>query len=415
MNFSCYRCGTTIGRTHFSASDQRYHKEHFTCSICKHAFGRSGTYYRRAGEIFCFRHYATSNATCCQGCDMPILSTSSYVGPDGQQDPWHRECFKAYSHWKVRIKGSVAIEKIGGAWFDRHGDKHQREHTGDQVKTIHDDTLAAMSAVMDTMLTFQAKSENSMTEILFHVSCDDYEAVILSTSLLVSAVGTLFIALDHARGDSVYTPYQNQLDAAQEQQAKEVFEACTNLFKLIERRPLVHEVGAEETQEFLPSLTRITDCMRWITHCLRQLTGFLLEFVTRWKAPLIYYFSTRSAAMRYEREIASQRISFLCVASSDTCAECGNTVDSHCFKENERSWHLECLSCTSCSMTMAKTRLMHPGCFRYTCHDCGNTYTAGYVTTFSQRRHLLWVGMARLMSGLQMDPGALSRMSTIMH
>jgi transposase-like protein len=62
-----------------------------------------------------------------------------------------------------------------------------------------------------------------------------------------------------------------------------------------------------------------------------------------------------------------------------------------------------------------KTRLMHPGCFRYTCHDCGNTYTAGYVTTFSQRRHLLWVGMARLMSGLQMDPGALSRMSTIMH
>jgi hypothetical protein len=123
--------------------NQNYHRPYFTCSVCSQVFGPNDTYYRHAGEIFCFRHYA---APCCQGCGMPIFSTPFYIDYDSRQNPWHRECFKAYSYRDIASKTRDAIKRIGDKGYDSDNDELSAE-----------ESVAMVSAMKETIIAIQAE------------------------------------------------------------------------------------------------------------------------------------------------------------------------------------------------------------------------------------------------------------------
>ena len=64
--------------------------------------------------------------------------------------------------------------------------------------------------MMRMMSTFHTRFEQFISRILRFASRGDYEASTLSTSLLVSAVGSLCVALDHALETQSHTSLTGQ-------------------------------------------------------------------------------------------------------------------------------------------------------------------------------------------------------------
>jgi hypothetical protein len=94
--------------------------------------------------------------------------------------------------------------------------------------------------------------------------------------------------------------------------------------------------------------------------------------------------------------------------SSDICMGCRDAVDGECFRKNG-SWHAMCLSCTRCHGPAAFVRdtLADHVDVLPACRFCGYHRREAHVTMLSQRRQLLWVGLAQLMEGLQLNWYAL--------
>jgi len=178
---------------------QNDYPQPLTCNICLKVFGPNDTCYRHAEELLCFRHYTTNSATSCQGCDLPILSTRSYIDHGSQQNPWHRDCFKAYSYWDVKFKPNVAIKRLGGGWYDLDNlELHDKE-----FKLRHDGIVATISAMFETTSTFQTDFEMLASKIPVLLSGSHRKYAALYTSLLLSAMGVLFTAFDSAQNQSL--------------------------------------------------------------------------------------------------------------------------------------------------------------------------------------------------------------------
>ena len=72
---------------------EKYHIEHFTCSVCPVVFGQQDSYYEHEGNVYCHFHYATRFATKCVGCGVAILKQFVEINRNGRDDCWHPECY----------------------------------------------------------------------------------------------------------------------------------------------------------------------------------------------------------------------------------------------------------------------------------------------------------------------------------
>jgi hypothetical protein len=367
---------------------------------------------------------------------LPILSIRR-ESRDSQQNAWHPECYEAaHRYWNVRFKGCVPIKRIGGAWCDLD----DQEIDGNELKIRLDATLATISAMMRMMSTFHTRFEQFIFRILRYASRGDYEASTLNTSLLVSAVGSLCVALDHALETQSHTSLTGQYSSttqnntmadnglaiaheespkgiseecivAHEDLTKGMFEECIGLLKAMKKFPLAPEMGTQESQAVL--ILRARKCTKRITHSLLQLIGLSLEIATFEHESFPYYFSTTCMTTDLMIHRQPGMMASLLIEGVDTCAACGLTVDGRCFKENARLWHAKCLQCTRCHQAAAffddatSDRLA----LLRNCRFCEEGRRAYPVTASLQRRQLLWVELARVMSARRIGWDALSQMS----
>jgi hypothetical protein len=200
--------------------------------------------------------------------------------------------------------------------------------------------------------------------------------------------------------------------SAHEDLTKGIFEECIGLLKVVGKFPLASEMLQVILDPLGPS-RRVRRCTKRITHSLLQLIGLSLKIAIFERDSFPYYFSTTCMTMDLAIHQRVGKMASLDVKNVDTCVACGFTVDGQCFKGDVRTWHAKCLRCSHCGKLAAfldDTTSKHPALLRE-CRFCGEVDRAYPVTASLQRRHLLWVALARVMSARRIEWNALSRVS----
>ena len=106
LDLICYKCNGALRGSYITALDQKYHIDHFTCSVCPTIFGAQDSYYEHDGQVYCHYHYSTQFAQRCNGCQTAILKQFVEIFRNGQNQHWHPECYMIHKFWNVRLASS---------------------------------------------------------------------------------------------------------------------------------------------------------------------------------------------------------------------------------------------------------------------------------------------------------------------
>jgi hypothetical protein len=191
-------------------------------------------------------------------------------------------------------------------------------------------------------------------------------------------------------------------------EAEAIYEECKSLSALVER--LSKGNNASQSVQNLAVVTRRT---KKVAHTLKRLIGVSLRAaILQPGLPDVFPSSLPAGRLTMDLTTYYESQVFLFAASSGTCVECGNRVDTRgeWFREEERLWHVECLMCDRCCNPVAffdEEISKSLAILLRSCRFCGNQRRAHFVTSWSQSGHLLWVGLARLSKSLQMHPRSL--------
>lgn len=93
LNLLCYSCGDALRGSYITALDNKYHLDHFTCSICPTVFGPQDSYYEHESKVYCHYHYSVHYAVKCAGCRSAILKQFVEINRNGLDEHWHPECY----------------------------------------------------------------------------------------------------------------------------------------------------------------------------------------------------------------------------------------------------------------------------------------------------------------------------------
>lgn len=111
---------------------------------------------------------------------------------------------------------------------------------------------------------------------------------------------------------------------------------------------------------------------------------------------------------------ATTGVTGLAAQESDQCSQCSRPIEDECARLDERRWHLNCLTCSSCTLDLSHNiedvRWSEQDCKLF-CSRCENRSAGalggfGRVTRLEQYVFLLRVALARLLSILR-NSGAL--------
>ncbi|CAK9779999.1 unnamed protein product [Cutaneotrichosporon oleaginosum] len=103
LGLICAKCDQALRSSYITACGQKFHVEHFSCSVCDTVFGANDSYYEHRGHAYCHYHYSISFANKCVGCETAILKQFVEINRNGKDECWHPECYMIHKFWNVRL------------------------------------------------------------------------------------------------------------------------------------------------------------------------------------------------------------------------------------------------------------------------------------------------------------------------
>jgi hypothetical protein len=73
MDLVCSRCKLALRGPYIKVNNQKYHLEHFSCSVCDVRFKQNDPYYEKDDQVYCRKDYSFLYAQKCGGCNTTIL------------------------------------------------------------------------------------------------------------------------------------------------------------------------------------------------------------------------------------------------------------------------------------------------------------------------------------------------------
>ncbi|KAF9427548.1 Rho-type GTPase-activating protein, partial [Podila epigama] len=110
LNLLCYNCGEALRGSYITALENKYHLDHFSCSICPTVFGPQDSYYEHDSKVYCHYHYSIYYAVKCAGCQTAILKQFVEINRNGLDEHWHPECYMIHKFWNVKLSTATVAK-----------------------------------------------------------------------------------------------------------------------------------------------------------------------------------------------------------------------------------------------------------------------------------------------------------------
>ncbi|KAF9429337.1 hypothetical protein BGZ76_001442 [Entomortierella beljakovae] len=420
LNLVCHSCGEALRGSYITALDNKYHIEHFTCSVCPTVFGPQDSYYEHDGKVFCHYHYSIHYAVKCAGCRTAILKQFVEINRNSQDEHWHPECYMIHKFWNVKLSFSTPSDdeqtQAQGRKSIDAGHSNESLSTPDisttlpnieqkspeELKRIQLQMEEKVYQIWTVLSAFEESSAGCISEMLLHVSNGSYYDGVQMAEKFILHVEILFSAIDDLEAQMKEVGDQN--DLAHGREAKMLCKKIVNFFSLLSH---TQESGVRRlgmTQELLSLVTGLA-------HYLKILIRIALTCALK----LERQYNSKTVIARFLNKLMELANRDKCLqdlhgkgtldaeVTSDLCLSCRITIEDECYTiEHQNRWHPKCLVCSGCAKPQSSVYYdtsFDTSSGKVLCQQCKTPDSQtgfSHVTKLEQYTFLLRVALIRL-------------------
>jgi hypothetical protein len=394
LNLVCATCGDALKGSYITALGQKYHVEHFTCSLCPTAFGPEDSYYENDGKVFCHYHYSLEFAVNCAGCETAILKQFVEIDRNNVNEHWHPECYMINRFWNVKLSQNFSEGNQEGPLENTL----KAPPTASELKKAQSDMEDQMYQIWTVLSAFEESAAACISDMLLHVSNGAYIEGVNMAKRFITHVDILFAAIDSLK--SQFEKVSDTLLYTSE--AKRLCKKIVNFFSLLSH---TQESGIQMIGITEELLSLVTGLAHYLKILIRIALSGALKLEKKYFSKVAIPNFLNDLMQLASREERSELESDLHV-TSDLCQICKITCEEECYRYQQNRWHCECFKCSSCQSPLQsnldKTKL-HTDTLKIYCNTCTTTLKVEnieakfeYVTKLQQYSFLLRVALRRL-------------------
>ncbi|KAJ9117202.1 hypothetical protein QFC20_000346 [Naganishia adeliensis] len=403
LDLICGKCDKALRGAYITACNQKYHVEHFTCSVCPTVFGPQDSYYEHDDQVYCHFHYSTRFATKCVGCAHAILKQFVEINRNQKDECWHPECYMIHKFWNVKLTSKFQNTPINSAHasassvLDPDAVPEEQKETAETLKAKQIRMETQVEQIWRVLSAFEESSAACISEMLRSVSASEYLDAVLMAERFILHVEILFAVIDDLEAQFAM---ENARGMSHSREAKLLCRKTVSFFSLLAHNQETPEQKAMVTQELLALVTGLAHYLKILIRI--ALTGSLklerehgnvnaLDFMLQRLSLLArddadpsvsvrgqgiarthfepqdisqppgFTPSTRGIAYGYRSlapEVVGETVlkgrSLTWLHDLDQCIACGQTVEDDCIRLGlfER-WHPRCVRCLECDTSAA--------------------------------------------------------------
>ncbi|KAI5963483.1 rga1 [Candida pseudojiufengensis] len=420
LNLICFSCNNALRGPYVTALGNKYHLEHFKCSVCQHVFDSDESYYEHGNDIFCHYHFSKLYASHCEGCQSSIVKQFVELFRGGRNQHWHPECFMVHKFWNVCITAdSVGLQKM----YNLQSDIDLRLIKMSDI--IDSNKLIAMEqhieqVVMNCWLMlsgYEQATASCISDMLLNACTGNKYGGLVITGKLILNIEILFNALDYVL-DNCKKCQQSSLINGNDQEQQNYFQIIKKEPRNITGKIMSYLAILRKSGSISKSGTLSAELLSVITGCAHYLK--LLIRIGLYNALKLNKIQGTTEALETFLQLISkfESINTLDIedlktglytpqSSTDACTSCAKSIEKSCMKFGDHRWHLKCFICNEChspieSVEGVTFNVSHQA---INCKKCINEGIAGfeYVSDLSQLVYLLKIALLRSRSVMNID------------
>ncbi|KAF9909408.1 hypothetical protein BX616_011173 [Lobosporangium transversale] len=363
LGLVCHSCGEALRGSYITALDNKYHIEHFTCSICPTVFGPRDSYYEHDGKVYCHYHYSIYYAVKCAGCRTAILKQFVEINRNSQDEHWHPECYMIHKFWNVKLSfapqgedDQIQTPQVQGQieTADSAGGRPSLEQkTPEELKRAQQQMEEKVLQIWTVLSGFEESSAGCISDMLVHVSDAAYYDGVQMAEKFILHVEILFNAIDDLEAQMKEVGDQSDLEHGR--QAKMLCKKIVNFFSLLSytQESGVRRLGM--TQELLSLVTGIAHYLKILIR-IALTRAFKLERQYNSTTVIARFVSKLTELGSRDKHLQNMhgKGAMDAEVTSDLCLSCRITIEDECFTfDHHNRWHPNCLICSGCTKSLA--------------------------------------------------------------
>ncbi|KAI5950839.1 rga1 [Candida jiufengensis] len=420
LNLICFSCNNALRGPYVTALGNKYHLEHFKCSVCQHVFDSDESYYEHGNDIFCHYHYSKLYASHCEGCQSSIVKQFVELFRGGRNQHWHPECFMVHKFWNVSITAdSVGLQKMYALSDDIDLRSIKMSDIIDSNKLISMEQHIEQ-VVMNCWLIlsgYEQATASCISDMLLNACTGNKYDGLVVTGKLILNVEVLFNALDYVIGicnKSQQIPLSNNDDQEQQEYFQSIKKEPRNITgKIMSYLAILRKSGSISKSGTLSAelLSVITGCAHYLKLLIRiglynALKLNKLHGTTEALEQFLQLIAKFESKNTLDIEDLKTEL-YTPQSSTDACTSCTKSIEKSCIKFGDHRWHLKCFVCARCQLHIESIEGVTFDVARQAinCKKCINEGIAGfeYISDLSQLVYLLKIALLRSRSVMNID------------
>lgn len=423
LNLICFNCNNALRGPYITALGNKYHLEHFKCTICQKVFDSDESYYEHSSSIYCHYHYSKLFANHCEGCDSSIVKQFVELYRGGRNQQWHPECYMVHKFWNVVIKqdsigmalalalSKETLTKEGATEFNPEEEKHLRK--------IEDAIESLVIKCWVTLSGYEELTASSISDMLLNACIGNQFNGLISTGKLIIFIEILFNAID-------YLIDLNKFDLKKE--ARNLSGKIMSYLAILRKSSQINSSGSLSSE----LLSVITGCAHYLKLLIRiglqnalkinklredsVATDNFLSLIRNFDGfqppqPSGQGQSLANTSFTDENYIkVIQNKLFIPINSTDLCFACHKSIEKSCIKFNDKRWHIKCFKCSTCSNDLNNLNQISfdTNTNELLCMDCAGGLTDAtkgfeFISDLGQLIYLLKIAFLRSKQVMALD------------
>ncbi|KAI8900697.1 hypothetical protein BC833DRAFT_656075 [Globomyces pollinis-pini] len=350
LELICARCNQALRGPYIRVNTQKYHMEHFSCSVCGVVFKQHDSYYEKDGQVYCGQHYSILYASKCGGCHTAVLKNFVettkgtktdgliHIGTgtgNGEATQWHPCCYMIYKLWNIRLSTENFRQIEDTVPKDPDVEVEKQRVMVEKVEKI-----------LQILSTFEESAAESISEMLIHFTNDGYMNGAIHAHRLISHIDVLFSSLQDI--DDKLNSFSDPQHLSSSKEPKQLVKKIVSLFSLLSSKQESTEKPSA-TKDMIQLVTSLAHVLKIVIR--KALAASLRLEQIHGQANAVTYFLEQLQSIRSEgAETLSTHLSFS--ARNDSCTLCKSVIEEECFQFGDYKWHRSCLKCSNCQVAL---------------------------------------------------------------
>ncbi|KAI5954886.1 rga1 [Candida theae] len=440
LDLICFSCNNALRGPYITALGNKYHLEHFKCSVCQHVFDSDESYFEHENDIFCHYHYSKLYASHCEGCQSSILKQFVELYRGGRTQHWHPECFMVHKFWNVCITAdSVGLQKSYGLPDDKLADLRAIKMSD---TSLNSERLVGIEqhiehVVMNCWLMLSGYEQSTaacISDMLLNACTGNKYNGLIVTGKLILNVEILFRALDLVLSEckiaarmlvkpespelenSDSSATENEYFQFVKKEPRNITGKIMSYLAILRKSASISKSGTLSA-ELLSVITGSAHYLKLLIRIglynalkLNKLNGttdasdHFLDLVSRYESVESNKLDTRERLEEFKAKLTVPQ------SSTDACTACSKSIEKSCVKLGDHRWHWKCFVCARCHRRIDESEVSQT---RFNiarqCITCSNCYDGSGITDFevvsdlSQLVYLLKIALLRSRSVMNID------------